>query len=360
MTTTDNVSDNLHPPPPPPPQLALVRRSPWDQLHELAGFLQDLDAIATALCKSTLLPPSMQAPANLKLVLAQGLEMGFTPIQAIRASFVVESKKNGARVGYYVESLVALVRKSNVCRYFTVEVATADACRVRCARADEPEDIVHRFELTMDAAKKANLDKEWEQGPNGERVAKQKYTWFTAPADMLRNRCCGRAVKTVFQDVVYGMTTPDEIEDLRAAEVLERDSGNASGFAAVPMSTPAPTAQPEIVDAEIVEPEPTAPATGQPAPSEEGTGDPAWDAAVAEIAKLAAIAMPAWTPADVLEEFSARLARATTKAEMNPLGSWIAALKKHGEKAPTVLAECAKFVAAFNARTGELRKAGGK
>ncbi len=177
---------------------SLVRRSPLEQIHELTTYLADLDTIALALCKSTVLSKPMQNPANLKLVLLQGLSMGFDVVQSIRASFVIEGKPGSdepARVGYYVDALVALVRASEKCRFFRVLESTSKVCRVECSRTDEPVEMVHHFELTREAAADAGLDQKWFRGPGGAWKSELKYQWQAMPADMLNARCCGRAVK---------------------------------------------------------------------------------------------------------------------------------------------------------------------
>lgn len=337
------------------PATALVRRSPYEQVTELVAQIEGIKTLADFLCKSTLLPASMQTPANLQLVLMQGLEMGFSVVQAIRASFVITSKKGPAKIGYYVEALVALVRRSSVCRFFRVDVATSDRCSVTCARTDEAEDVTHSFDLTMAEAQRSNLDKEWERDEGtGKFVAKQKYTWFTAPSDMLRNRCCGRAVKTVFQDVVFGMATPDELDDLDSAEQL----GRGGGFAPAPVHYASAAAMPseprvvrdaDIVDAEIVE-------DTRRAPAPESTGDAAWDEFLIEIGKLAAANTAGWLPPDVDEAFVMALARCTDRVQVNQLGPWITAAGTRASRSKTVGAAAAHMRDLFNQRNAELRK----
>lgn len=342
------------------PQLALVRSSPFSQIRELAQYLDDLDKIAGVLCKATILPPDMQAPANLKLVLLQGLAMGFDPIQAIRASYIITSKDQPPRVGYYVEALVALVRSSAVCRFFRVEVATADKCRVVCARKDEDESVVHVFEMTLEQARAANLDKKWERDHSGQLVSAQKYTWKTAPADMLRNRTCGRAVKTVFQDVVFGMATPDELDDINAAEQLE--TAAAREFAPVPIRAvrttepsvvPADTrndpARADIVDAELVQ------TSAQEA--QEGSGDAGWDAMLADVGRLAKVDTAGWLPEDVLELWGTKLTAATSKGLLNLLAPMMSAIGSHVSKSKTVGEVFVKVRGMYNDRDRELKQA---
>lgn len=362
--------ENIHPiteTAPTSPSLALVKRSPFDQLRELATYLADLDTVANALCKATILPPTLQTPANMKLALLQGMSMGFDVVQVTRASFVIESKKGGARVGYYVEALVALVRSSPVCRFFRVEEATAERCRVTCARKDEPESVVHTFELTMKQAQEARLDCEWEWNPETKRhEPKQKYTWKTAPADMLRNRTCGRSVKSVFQDVVYGMATPDELDDIAAAEVMDREA--SGGFVAIPNASPraaagsssspppgtnsaaaAPPATSDIVDAELVPDE---------ADTGEGTGDPAWDSFVHELAQVTSDReLLGAFPVMVQAAWDKMLGAVADKKSLNALAPWIGAANKRAGQSKACAAIAAHMQKSFNAKNAEIRDA---
>lgn len=337
-----------------PPVTALARRSVFEQARELVGYLKDIDIISDALCKSTLLPKNMQAPANLKLVLLQGLEMGFSVVQAIRASYVIESKEAPPRVGYYVEALVALVRKSTVCRFFRVEECTPEMCRVVCARSDEAAAVIHTFELSMKQAQAGNLDKRWDWEKKEFAV---KFPWKAAPSDMLRNRCCGRAVKTVFQDVVFGMSTPDELDDLATADSMDRHGG----FEAIPVEPTRrhPRAAEAPVDADIVE---ITPAGEVPPAHDEGTGDPGWDAALAEIAKGAGVGldMIGWMPDDLAEEWARRCAGAADRKALNALGGWMASMRSRADKSRACGTAAAAMAETFNARSGELKVAAAK
>ncbi len=363
-------------------ELALAPRgNNYAMLTEFVAQLDNLKLVAEHLAKSTLLPKLMQVPANLQMVLAQGIEMGFTPMQAIRASFIIESKDQPPKVGYYVESLVALVRKSGVCRFFRVEVMTAEKCRVVCARKDEDEGIVHTFELTMVEAQKANLDKKWEWDQEaGKRVAKTKYTWITAPSDMLRARTCGRAVKAVFQDVIFGMATPDELDAVTDAHVIEMmESGAENTFVAAPVaSSPAPrrsqsavsaadlaasravTADTTAIDKSAAVDVPYNETTPFDPPADVGTGDAAWDAALRALEKAEGWdvnAAAGWGPDDVKEEFSRRADSAASRKELNQLGGWSSRFAERASKSKTCADVAAFLRDTFNTRNTQLRDA---
>lgn len=382
-------------------ELALVRSSPFSQIRELATYLDDLDKIAGVLCKATILPADMQAPANLKLVLMQGLEMGFTPLQAIRASFIIKSKE-GTKVGYYVQALLALIHRSPVCRFFRIDETTADKCRVICARADEPENVIHTFELTMQQARAANMDKKWERGPDGRAQATQKYPWMTAPADMLMWRTSGRAAKAVFPDVVFGMATPDELDDLDTAESLERlqvdftpipttpqpRTGTITTPSGVRLTNTPPSANThaeraaerrseDIVDAEIIETPPydeaasiaaaeraiatsdrsaTLPdrraaeesAVTHSTQHDEGTGDPAWDAVMATVATFSGVDTRGWIPPEFMKLWNERVDGVKTRDQLKPLMPWVQEMSKGAEKSKACADCAAAMKSAYN------------
>lgn len=316
---------------------ALVRDSPMAQVRELVSYLQDLRTVCEALCKATILPPLMQNPANLQLVIGQGLSMGFTVWQAIRASFIIPPKKDGEvpRVGYYVDSLIALVRSSGKCRFFRIEETTAERHRLICARTDEGTDeapIIHMFELTRQQAHEAGMDIARWKDRDGRWQTGIKHNWETGPADMLNARNCGRGVKRVFQDVVFGMATPEELEDI---VIADRQEGEL--FAAVPVA--AKNAKHVIVDtvpgqsvavvthqvkddAGDEENEPAPPPLGS-LPGEEGSGDPAWDEWLAWLAKTTGLETAGWLPDDVIAAWQQKLGKTESKAQLTLLAPWM-------------------------------------
>lgn len=352
------------------PVTALVRRSPFEQVREVAAYMADLDAVAGSLCKSTILPKEMQHPANLKLVLAQGISMGFDIWQSIRASFIIPPKKEGEvpKVGYYVDSLVALVRTRGVCRFFRVEESTAKRCRVVCARTDEPESMVHTFELTIEQARESGLDKKWYFDRNTrEWVSEVKANWQTNPADMLNARCCGRACKRVFQDVVYGMTTPDEIDDFEAA-----DSARRPAFVSVPINQSMPSAAPgtppaspgaappassPIVEAELVD----EPGVRTETAPEVDTGDTAWDELVVAVSKgLGVPADDVLFPDAMKTAWERAVADKKTRRELNELGPLSGEATRRANKSKACSEVGRHMVIVFNERNKQLREAEAK
>lgn len=352
------ITDTNDTPSAPPPTLAIQRRDAMAEIRELAAGLAELRSVCEALCKATILPPLMQHPANLQLVIMQGLSMGFTVWQAIRASFIIPPKKDGEvpRVGYYVDSLIALVRRSDKCRFFRIEETTAEVHRVVCARTDEGTDaapIIHMFELTRQQAHESGMDVARWKDRDGRWQTGIKHNWETGPADMLNARNCGRAVKRVFQDVVFGMATPDELEDIAIADRGEE----GELFAAIPRA--AATAkrvevipsQPGVVDTVVI-PD----AAAELVPPEEGSGDPAWDEVLAIFAKTASVDTAGWLPSELLELWSKRLGAVATKAQLALLAPWmghVGARISESKSCSEVFAAMRKM---FNERDAEIKR----
>ena len=338
------------------PSVALVRRSPLEQVRELATYLDDLEVVATTLCKATILPKAMQSPANLKLVLMQGLAMGFDVIQSIRASFIIEKEGETPKVGYYVDSLVALVRQSSVCRYFRVEESSSKRCRVVCARTDEPEDMFHVYELTLEQARESGLDKKWFRGRGGEWISEVKYNWQSNPADMLNARTCGRAVKRTFQDVVFGMVTPDELEDIVLADrdrdrdrndfvpvqIVPRSAPTSSSSATSPATASEPVVvRDDVVDAELVH---------------DGTGDDEWDDFMRLVSALIGEDTQGWMPDEFTAKWDALLALATTRQRLTTFTPLIGHAASRAERSKACATAAAHMKTSFTERNAKLRE----
>lgn len=355
---TDTPPDNAR------PSTALVRRSPYEQIREMRAYLEDLDAVANALCAATILPKEMQNPANMKLVLWQGIAMGFDLPQSVRASYIIPPKRDDdvPKVGYYVDGLVALVRISGKCRFFRIEETTSTVCRVVCARTDEPENVIHAFELTMEQAEKAGLHLVWYRDRGGQLVSKIKSNWQTSPADMLNARCCGRAVKRVFQDVIFGMTTPEDVEDFHSElaapqpEFVAAPPRTAKPANAAPASSPLPAqdsagaTSPPAAAAEVV--------TELDEQPDEGTGDPAWDELVVAIAKLLKVdAGDVLFPDAMRAAWDKAVAGITDRRELGvQLSPAISEASKRASKSKACAELATHMSRSFNDRNAALRK----
>jgi hypothetical protein len=237
-----------------------------------------------------------------------------------------------------------------VCRFFRVEETSAKRCRVTCARKDEPLEVIHTFELTIEQAIEAKMNVKWERGQDGKFYPEEKFPWKTSPADMLLWRTCGRATKVTFGDVVHGMTTPEDVEDLAAADAMERAGGEFAPAPVSPFVKPISAAAKEraaertatgedVVDAELV-----------------GSGDAAWDDLIGIIGPLAGVDTAGWLPSDLCEEWDRRIAGATTKGTLNAFAPWIGEASKRAATSKNCADAATHMRTSFNAQSAELGK----
>jgi hypothetical protein len=201
-----------------------------DSIAEVAARIVQVQTIAKILCAAKILPTALQNEANLTLVILQGVEMGFTPIQAIRATYAFPGEGGEIKIGYWSDALVALVRASPVCRRFEVIDLDEARCSIEVERKDWPEGHKRTYALTRGEVSKRNGDKRYDKQSQS---WKNKATWMSSPDDMLRNRTQTKAVKAAFQDVIFGMYTREELEELQ-----ERDEDDRVAMPAMPAFRP--------------------------------------------------------------------------------------------------------------------------
>jgi len=153
--------------------------------------------LADKLAASHLLPTALQKqPSDILVVLLTGFELGLTPMQAIRGINVIQG-----RGCISADTLVALARRSGVCEYMRcVESNERRATYETKRRGDQPV----RMEWTIDQAKRAGLA--------------AKDNWVKFPAAMLRARCKSDICRAVYEDVVQGIITNEEVRDGVMAE----------------------------------------------------------------------------------------------------------------------------------------------
>ena len=225
--------------------------APVQGINTLAYEPTDLDQafrMAQILVSSGLTPRGVDTPQKAFLIMAQGRELGLSTMQALGNIYVVEGK-----VSLSSDLMAAMVLKSSVCEYLRVVEMTAERATYAAKRKGGNE---FRFSFSWEDATKAGLT--------------GRATYKANPADMLRHRALSKCVRAVFPDVVAGLYSRDEAEDIidvsprqTVAEVVHAAAETATQ-PALPAATKvrrrAPAQQvaaPVVVQAQpVVEPEP--------------------------------------------------------------------------------------------------------
>jgi hypothetical protein len=171
-------------------------------------------------------------------------------MQALGNIYVVEGK-----VSLSSDLMAAMVLKSSVCEYLRVVEMTAERATYAAKRKGGNE---FRFSFSWEDANNAGLT--------------GRATYKANPADMLRHRALSKTVRAVFPDVVAGLYSRDEAEDIvdvtpkaTVAEVVHAAAETAQTPAlpaatkvrrrapAAPIAAPIVQAQPVVEQETVVE-----------------------------------------------------------------------------------------------------------
>ena len=161
--------------------------------------------MAEAMARSSIIPRDFQGnPGNILVAMQWGSELGMAPLQAMQNVAVI----NG-RPCLWGDALIAIVRNSPMCEYVKESIeGSGENMIARCIAKRRGQDEEIR-EFTVNDAKRARL---WgKAGP-----------WSQYPKRMLQMRARAFALRDVFADVLKGMSSAEEQQD-----VIEKDVGRA-------------------------------------------------------------------------------------------------------------------------------------
>jgi len=149
------------------------------------------EAMGTAeqLFKSGLLGKGISKPEAAVVVILAGRELGLTMMQSLRSIHLIEGK-----VSLSADLMVALVKRSPLCKYFRLVESTAKIATYETERVGEG---VTQMSFTILEAQTAKL--------------LGKDNWTKYPAAMLRARCISILCRAIYSDVTMGIYDPDEL-----------------------------------------------------------------------------------------------------------------------------------------------------
>jgi len=159
--------------------------------------LSEAMQFSDVLSKSIMVPREYQGkPANVLVAVQWGMELGLAPMQALQNIAVINGKPS-----IYGDALLAMVRADHRClgvkEYLDGE--TAVCLITRSHNNGDFEEIERKF--SVDDAKRAGL---WgKQGP-----------WKQYPQRMLQMRARSLAIRDGFPDVIKGLISVEEAQDM--------------------------------------------------------------------------------------------------------------------------------------------------
>ncbi len=193
------------------PTTALVpRQAPNNDPHSLSAYeprnLDEALRIAACYASSNLLG-EVSTPEAAFMIMATGADYGIPATAALRAIHIIKGKTVLSS-----DLLVALCLKSDVCEYFACTESTEMSATYETKRHGRQEPVRNTF--TMDDARRAKLS-----------VADPNSNWGKYPKAMLRHRAAAELARQVYPDVVLGLYSDAEEEDIRGeVDVTPRSS----------------------------------------------------------------------------------------------------------------------------------------
>jgi hypothetical protein len=177
-----------------------------DTVRTLADWANELRAaaeLATTLCKTSFVPADFRGkPEETAAAILTGAQMGIGPMTALRSMHVIKG-----RVGMYAKAKVALL-VAHGHRVWT-EQRTDDSVTVAGLRRGLSifdEKSVERITITMEQAKTAG----WTSNE----------TYRKTPQDMLWARAASRVCDLVAPDLIHGIATMEEADDLPPIQAI--------------------------------------------------------------------------------------------------------------------------------------------
>ena len=220
-------------PPTPPASLTKRPATAIKPAPLTSEFLATVQQAAEVLYKGGLVPGWAKRVESLAVVILAGHEIGLKPVQAVSSMMLV----NGRAV-IYGDAALSLVRASGLLVSIVEHVdqdsdhgGAIASCTVTRA-GEEPRP----FTFSIDDAKRARL---WgKAGP-----------WSQYPERMLMFRARGFALRDVFGDVLCGLVTAEEAQDIPTAVVVSvKDAPAADPAPAAEAHHPGPPALPPVAD----------------------------------------------------------------------------------------------------------------
>lgn len=217
----------------------------------------EIVAIASAICRAKMAPKSYcdrdgnPFPDKVAVSIMHGMEVGMTPMAALQSIAVINGMPS-----LYGDGMLAVVRASGLLEDFVEELEwdgkgpLKAVCRVK--RRGEPTWGV------MDCARDDCIKAGWwsKDGP-----------WKATPHRMMQMRARGWALRDKFADVLRGLRSAEEVEDM-----VDVTPGGSSSVA--PAEPSRSDFDPKF---DTVKTEATAAATTDPKPAEDKTVAPAKD-----------------------------------------------------------------------------------
>lgn len=195
--------------------------------------VSDLQQLAEMLFRGGLTPPGIDSPAKVFSVILAGLEVGLAPTQALGSIMLTNGK-----LSIYGDGAMGLIRGSGLLESIKEWVDGEGDSRTGHCVAKRKGEEEREYTFSVADANRAGLI---ERGK--EKDTKGRRPWVAYQDRMLIARARGFLFRDVFPDVLRGLITFEEAQDMGGA-VVETEVKVVS-VSGVPLEQPAaPTTEP--------------------------------------------------------------------------------------------------------------------
>lgn len=166
--------------------------------------------IANALANSDLIPPHFQRkPANVLIALEFAHRNNIAPFAAMQSLFVVKGK-----VGMAATMAIALARKWDVFKELYYEVTgEGESLKVEAIAETHSGKLLH-----SEASMKMAITAGWVSNP----------LYKSIPEQMLKYRAATFLIRSHFPEVLFGMQTKEELDDVESANEAAKKAVNVT------------------------------------------------------------------------------------------------------------------------------------
>lgn len=168
--------------------------------------MKEARMLATDLFESRMFSAYGSPHAVLSTIMV-GRELGVPAMSSLRTIYNIEGKHSLS-----ASLMVAIVLRSGLAEYFEPIEFSADAATYETKRRNgrNPIRLTHTFEMGVKAWPKSKAD--WQK-------AFDASGWGRNPTDMLVARAQARLARLVYPDLLAGLYTPEELEEIRLSKV---------------------------------------------------------------------------------------------------------------------------------------------
>ena len=166
--------------------------------------LEEKYKMADVLSRSGLIPQGLNTPEKVCVALQWGHELGLSPMVAVNNVAVINGKPTLS-----ADIMAAVARRSP--EYGGIEwKELSDTCACCIIKRILPNGAVEQMEsrFTLQDAQRAGLT--------------NKQVWKMYPRRMLKHRCLSYGLKDMFPDILAGLYTPEEMENIPTETEPER------------------------------------------------------------------------------------------------------------------------------------------